>query len=549
MTKKKVFIVMEFIKFKASGLLAFIGFLISTAAPAADVLIASHLVADLNPGSSGSAPTNLTSFANALYFSATTVAQGRELWKYDGNSILLTSNINDTVTDLGGGLFQGNNANPSGLTAYRNRLYFSAYEPRRGAELWSYDGTNAVRAADINPDANDTIKASPRSSFPSELTVFNDLLYFSSDGGGNQADYELWKYNGTNATIVTNLNPGNNASSFPQNLTVFQDALYFMADDGSRGFELWKHTGTQTVLLDINPGGASSSAFPKHFTPFNGALYFQAFHPSYGFELWKTDGSTVSLAADINPGTAGSNPELFAVFQGALYFRATDGVRGAELWKFDGANATLAADINPLGDSFPKNLTVYDDQLYLSATDGTRGWELWRYNGASATIVTNLNSTGDAFPERLTLFENALYFAATTPETGYELWRFDGTSVALVADVNRGAGSSSPLNLKTHNNQLFFSAAQDGLSDYELWTVLTAPLRIQSLRPMAGNMQISWSTLGGTTNVVQSSDKVSGPFTNLSAPIIVSGTANATTNYVDPGAGDAPFRFYRVVQP
>ena len=473
-----------------------ISLMISRHASAADFLTASHLVSDLNPGSNGSFPSNFTTFSSSLYFSAYTFTTGRELWRYDGTSIVLTTNINDTGTDIGGGLMEGNGSEPKWFTAYHSRLFFSAFDPRRGDELWSYDGTNAGRVADINPDANDAIKPNSKNSFPSELTVFDDALYFSADNGGNQTNYELWKYNGTNASIGSNLNPGN-ASSFPNGLTVFQGALYFSADDGSHGFELWKHTGSQTVLFDINPGGANSSSYPKNFLPFNGKLYFQAFHPSYGFELWKTDGNTVSFAADINPGTGSSSPEFPIIFRQALYFRATDGIHGSELWKFDGTNATMAADINPNGDSFPKNFTVFNDQLYFSADDGTQGWELWKYDGTNASIVTNHNASSDSFPEWLTSFDNALYFVATTPETGYELWRYDGNAVTLAADINPGVNSSFPLNLRVHNGQLFFSATQNGGLDYELWTLLTAPLRIQSLQPTAGNMQIFWSTLGG----------------------------------------------------
>lgn len=521
----------------------------ANSAHAANFLTAHHQISDLNIGSTGSFPSNLTVFSSEFYFSAYTFTTGRELWKYNGTSIALTTNVNDQVSDLGGGLIEGHGSNPKECAIYRNKLFFSAFDSRRGDELWSYDGTNGIRAADINTDANDSIKANPKNSFPSELTILNDTLYFQADGGGNQSDYELWKYNGTNASIVTNINPSNNGSSFPKGLTLFQNELYFWADDGNRGFELWKHNGTQTVSFDLNPGGASSSSFPKNFLPFNGELYFQANHASFGFELWKTDGTNVSRVTDINPGTESSFPEFPVVFQQSLYFRATDGIRGSELWKFDGTNSTLVADLNPFGDSFPKNFTTFNNALYFSADDGTNGWELFKYDGESVALVTNLNSAGDSFPESLILFDNALYFSATTPETGYELWRYDGAVVTLAADVNSGANSSFPGNLKAFNGQLVFSADQTSTLDFELWTFLTAPFRIQSLQPAAGNTQIFWDTLGGTTNIVQASGDVTGIYTNISEPIIISGTIPTTADFIDAGAETFSTRFYRVVQP
>lgn len=512
-----------------------------------------HRVADLNPGSAGSYPSNMAVFGNALYFSAYTFNTGRELWRYDGGTVTLATNINDTADDIGGGLLEGNDSAPYGLTIFNGALYFSAFDPRRGGELWRYDGTNAVRVADINPDANDTIKFNPNSSWPVELTVFSNALYFSADNGSVLPNYELWKYNDTSVVLVTNIhaNIGSNHSSYPNGLTVFNGALYFMADDGTNGFELWKHNGVNTLLLtNINPGGPINSSFPKFFTAFNNELYFQAFHDSYGFELWKTDGTSASLVTDLDPGTNSSSPEFLTVFKNALYFRANDGVQGSELWKYDGVSATLVSNINVAGDSFPKNLTVFKDELCFAANDGVHGWELWKYDGTTALLVADLNNAGDSFPEALTVFNDALYFIATTPATGYELWKYDGRTATLAADIFPGPGNSYPQFPAVFNNELCFSATDDGFSNWELWSHPTAAFQITSIEYSGHDVKIAWTTLSGTTNIVQASEMVSGSYTNLSAPILVIGNGAVTTNYVDAGAtAAATSRFYRIVQP
>ncbi len=71
--------------------------------------------------------------------------------------------------------------------------------------------------------------------------------------------------------------------------------LYFLANNGTHGNELWKWDGsTATRLTDINPGGGDSE--PNNLTVFSGnpgglALYFEANDSTYGEELWRQSGA------------------------------------------------------------------------------------------------------------------------------------------------------------------------------------------------------------------------------------------------------------------
>jgi ELWxxDGT repeat protein len=438
-----------------------------------------RLVTDLNPGSAGSYPSNFTSLGNILYFSAYTQSNGFELFRFDGTSVTLAADINPTFDDIGFGVLEGNDSFPAGLTPWNGTLFFSAFEPRRGGELWRFDGTTATRVSDINPDANDAIKFNPASSWPQELTLVNNAIFFSATSRTNPYNFELWKYDGASVQLAADLHPnlGADHSSYPNELTAFNGSLYFMGDDGATGYELHVHRDGSTRLLDINPGGPESSSYPKLFVPFGSNLFFQAYTDAEGFELWKTDGASASLITNLNSGAESSFPREMIVFRNALYFVATNSLYGTELWRFDGMNVSLAADINPSGDSFPKELTVFGNSLLFSATDGVHGWELWRFDGTTANMVTDLNPTGDSFPETLTISGASLFFVATTPETGYEVFEYNDSTVHLAADVNPGPEDSFPKFLYTFQNQLYFSAADDGFSNWELWTLdATAPI-------------------------------------------------------------------------
>jgi ELWxxDGT repeat protein len=162
---------------------------------------------------------------------------------------------------------------------------------------------------------------------------------------------------------------------------VFSNALYFSATSTDGGTELWKYDGTTaTRVADINVGVGNSS--PAFLTVFNGVLYFSANgNDNTGVELWKYDGTNPpSRAADINPGPGDSLPTFMTVFNNALYFSASGDATGIELWKFDGTTPSRVADINTAGNSSPAYLTVYNNELYFSANgNDNAGREIWKY--------------------------------------------------------------------------------------------------------------------------------------------------------------------------
>jgi ELWxxDGT repeat protein len=71
---------------------------------------------------------------------------------------------------------------------YNGKLYFSAYHPTYGTELWSYDSTASFPqhnlAWDINSGAND--------SNPKWLTVFDNSLFMSADNGSNGTELRIY---------------------------------------------------------------------------------------------------------------------------------------------------------------------------------------------------------------------------------------------------------------------------------------------------------------------------------------------------------------------
>jgi ELWxxDGT repeat protein len=212
------------------------------------------------------------------------------------------------------------------MTEYDGVLYFLASDGTSGFELWSYTSSGGAQLVeDIN---------SSGSSSPKHLIVYDNELYFQASDGNTDPGkgVELWKYNGVDASRVTDINPDTGSGLLAVEMIVAHGALYFVGNDGSNGNELWRYDGTNAEMaVDLDAGVGNGLANPTYFAVYGSDLYFGGSDGSSGYELWKYDGSEAVLVKDINP-SGSSNPMHFAVWGEGLYFQADDGTSGAELW-------------------------------------------------------------------------------------------------------------------------------------------------------------------------------------------------------------------------
>jgi ELWxxDGT repeat protein len=345
--------------------------------------------------------------------------------------------------------------------------FFAASDSAHGNELWKSDGTTATLVKDINPGTGP--------SSPCYLTAVGNTLFFQANDGAHGP--ELWKSDGTAAgtVMVKDIYPGA-VGSYPQDLVNVNGTLFFKAYDPVGRYELFRSDGTDAgtyMVKDICPGGSGN---PYNLTAVGSAVYFVANDGVTGPELWKSDGTAAGtvLVKDINPGIAGSFPGGLVDVSGTLFFTANDGTDGYELWKSDGtaAGTVLVKDINPgPGSSTPSYLTDVNGTLFFAADDGTHGYELWKSDGTAAgtAMVKDIDpgSIG-SMPNHLTAVGSTLFFTADDGVNGTQLWKSDGTTggTVMVADIN--PGGSSPSNLTNVNGMLCFAATSSTCGN-ELW--------------------------------------------------------------------------------
>ena len=204
------------------------------------------MIADLNPGPSGSNPLAGVEVGSATLLSLTDGVGGQELWKTDG-----TTSGTTLVKDIRVG---SNGSNPIRFYAYGSKAVFVADDGINGYEPWITDGTanGTTLLKDIYSGSTGSY---PNSSVPNNFIEFNGKVYFSAQDGTSGT--ELWVSDGTpnGTTLLKDINPGSSSSSNPDQFLVANGKLFFRAMDAS-GYELWVSDGTPngtTLLKDINP--------------------------------------------------------------------------------------------------------------------------------------------------------------------------------------------------------------------------------------------------------------------------------------------------------
>jgi ELWxxDGT repeat protein len=397
---------------------------------------------DIAPGEVSGRPRMLTPVGTRVFFIAFTPATGDELWVSDG-----TSEGTRLVRDL---RFGTSGAFPSSggtddLVALGASLLFRANDGVTGAELWRTDGTEVGthRVKDFAPGEPGGM------ALRRTMTVLNGAVYFAAMTP--ETGEELFRTDGTEAgtVCVSDLVPG--GSSFPGRPVVAGDRLYFLATSPATGREPHVSDGTPEGtfrLADVNPGAAASastSARPA-FVPVAGrTVIFGAFDPLHGTEPWVSDGTQAGtkLLRDVAPGAGDSvsSHEFMAFSAGGAAFFLTDQLEKESLWyRTDGTAAGLSV--------------AHDPSL------GTASLFPWE---ESESLAVRTLSVGDKL----------LFFADLEDGKGFELYGTDGTlgGTGLVKDLQ--AGRENGFNRQASSTAVYkgqgYFAAQATGTDLELW--------------------------------------------------------------------------------
>ena len=344
------------------------------------------LFLDLNPGTAGSFPGNMTVIGNTLYFSATTAAGSAALWSSDG-TVTGTKQVASFGSQPDGTAIFTNI--PAAFGVIGNSMIFAANAGSSDSELWKTDGTAA---------GTSMIKVLAPSQLyytPSDFTTVGGKVFFVTQ----TATDTLWVTDGTTAG-TTELATFNGTLA---DLMAFDGKLAFIESSSYRSENsLWLSDGTvsgttevtsfpsqnanyaQTPTMAVDDGKLFISAPPLP-NPLNAGLA----------TLWVSDGTAAGTMPI--PGVPQmANDSAFAVLDGKVYFSEDQpsasilqSSNRAQLWVTDGTAAGTKMVTNVgAANAWIDQLVVAGNNLYIIASQsGSPPDDLYVSNGTAKGTV------------------------------------------------------------------------------------------------------------------------------------------------------------------
>ncbi len=456
-----------------------------------------ELIADINPGGSSS-PNNFIEVNGELWFAADDGQSQSNLWKYNPTTNTVENVIYTSQT--------GDFPNIAPQSYFDGKFFFQGFKQGEGSELYVYDvaSNTLLDFPEIYVGAG--------SSSPYGFTEVDGKLFFSARTVDVGRELRVYDPTTNEVTVVADIFPGNSNAS-PGDLKVLDGKLYFSANSNDDDRNLYSYDDGAGLVLEATlenniPFGVST------LIAANGILFLDGYQLENGSELYQFIPGTneITLAADINQTTIGSDPYGFTEYNGRLYFGADEVNSGREIWVYDPATGSVDILSDGPGSLKPDNFTVVDGKLYFSGIDPNVGYGILSYDDATGLIsptsfitptstghitqmielngklyfgadtddyenelyvydpsndtwdiTQDINPNGDSYAERLFIYNNEIYFQASDGVSGVELWKYNDVTgfTSLVADIIPGSDDGSPEWFAEYNGELFFNAQSE----------------------------------------------------------------------------------------
>lgn len=478
-------------------------------------------LADLAPGSAGSAPVEALGFANgSVFFFADDLGSGsnRDLWAVDGPGLVarkvrdFDNSLARGLRALGGGMvftasngvdgrefwasggfpqntFQVTNLIPgaAGLSYFASAVSGNFYYLAGGEQIYRTDAT-AAGTSQVGVNTGTGLVTSIHGAFN---RVLFPLLQPGIGDEPHASDVATPGPYGVLANIADDVGHSQGRRFFAARPGVFglaQGTVLFAYDE-EEGLELRRLDGDgQASVLAPTEAGPGSLLFESQLDDGrtlqrDGRLYFVDDQRS----VWVSDGS----AAGTRRLEQFGNAPFQAASVACLLPRANGDVlvlidpsaaASLELWRIDASGGAtqplLTAGLLPantaLGNSGSVCPVEFGNQLLLTAFRPDTGFELFRSNLSPGHLVL----VRDLVPGSASGFDNGIdpvvaggrfYFGGVGASGGLAAWASDGTAQGTVQllDGNTPLGAQ-PHSFTVYGNDALF-VARDAFASHQLW--------------------------------------------------------------------------------
>jgi ELWxxDGT repeat protein len=321
-------------------------------------------------------------YVNELAFTATTTANGNELYVTAGGTAVLLD------VEVGSG-----SSSPSIVEEINGKLCFTATTVADGRGFYVANGSSFTRLDNFDYD------------YQSVLGTVGGQIFLNATKNGNHSIYS------TDGTALTHLaDVGTNGNSL---LAWDSNKAFFHVSDAAHGTELWVADFTaNTFGLVKDILGGTGSALPQwnnDYTLVNSKLAFNAYTTATQQGYYLSDGTS---AGTIKIGNAAAIDH--EVVSDTLIFGTGSGVYSVSTTAATPAVTTLASS----GISY-SNLQGDSNQVFFQAKNGN----LYSSGGNFSTATTLLTNV-----QQFKVFEeDAIYAIRWTAAEGASLWYSDGT--------------------------------------------------------------------------------------------------------------------------
>ena len=373
------------------------------------------ILAEVRPGSEGSAPAGMTVIGDSVFYFASPVDGEQALFVYDG--------ANGTTTKLYDVFTRLSRADRNGIARVGNTVYFggSPTTDRSATEMHQYDlATNTGSFAfEVNPA---TGRADIR-----DLYDIGGRVYF----GATAPTPDLASFDPASGTTSVGLT---GLSTTGRHVVSLGDLIYFTGTSDSTGAELSTYdpaTGQVRQVSDIRPGptGGVSDFFVGLF---GDEVIFNASDGTFdGSGTYGYDPATEQIRfLDRNIGS--DAVEL----RDTLYFTLRETSQSFGVGAYDAASDSsyIAATIGTTQQGLFVDLTLVGDTLYfLGRGDPANSYNLYALGGAGQPVQPKLADAllADRNLNNLRVYDGKLYFQANT-SAGASIRQYDPATGAIM---------------------------------------------------------------------------------------------------------------------